>query len=163
MGAGTQISVILENEPGELAKLCDVLVQQNVNIQAMSIQNAKNYVMELFHARETTGRRIVVAEHYRGILRETSSYSVIRLIVDQPEVALSALREHDYPMDSSRVLLLTLKNEPGVLGTMARKLSKEQINIDYVYGSAMNGEKEAMFVFHVDDNDWDRALAAFCD
>ena len=43
----TQISVILTNAPGELSKLCDVLRAANVNILAMSIQNAKDSVKEL--------------------------------------------------------------------------------------------------------------------
>ncbi|MBI4772705.1 MAG: amino acid-binding protein [Deltaproteobacteria bacterium] len=161
MGVGKQICVILKNEPGELAKLCDVLENHHVNILAISIQNAKNYLMELFRAREKTGRRITVADHYRGILQETSTYSVIRLVVDHPDVALDALNERDYPVDTADVLVLTLKNEPGVLGKMARRLSKETINIDYVYGSVMENEATSIFVFHVDEDDWDRAVREF--
>ena len=58
METKTQLSVILTNAPGELAKLCDVLKGENVNILAMSIQNAKDSVKELYNMREKTGRRI---------------------------------------------------------------------------------------------------------
>jgi len=161
MSATKQFSVILKNEPGELAKLCEILLEEHVNILAISIQNAKNYLMELFRAREVTGRRITVADHYQGILRETSTYSVIRLIVDQPEKAREAFERHDYPVDATDVLVLTLKNEPGVLGSMARRLSKHQINIDYVYGSVQGGDKQSIFVFHVHEKDWERANELF--
>jgi acetolactate synthase small subunit len=63
----SQLSVILTNTPGELSKLCDVLRAAGVNILAMSIQNAKDSVKELYNMREKTGRRIALAESYRGI------------------------------------------------------------------------------------------------
>jgi hypothetical protein len=76
--------VILTNAPGELAKLCDVLKAANVNILAMSIQNAKDSVKELYNMREKTGRKIAFAESYRGILKDSSDYSLIRLLADKP-------------------------------------------------------------------------------
>jgi hypothetical protein len=78
----TQLSVILNNAPGELSKLCEVLKAAEVNILAMSIQNAKDSVKELYNMREKTGRRIALAESYRGILKDSSDYSLIRLLVD---------------------------------------------------------------------------------
>ncbi len=50
----TQLSVILSNTPGELAKLCEILKSANVNILGMSIQNAKDSVKELYNMREKT-------------------------------------------------------------------------------------------------------------
>ncbi len=88
----TQLSVILNNAPGELSKLCDVLKTAEVNILAMSIQNAKDSVKELYNMREKTGRRIALAESYRGILKDSSDYSLIRLLVDRPDEAEKAGR-----------------------------------------------------------------------
>jgi len=86
----TQLSVILTNAPGELSKLCDVLKAANVNILAISIQNAKDSVKELYNMREKVGRRIALAESYRGILKDSSDYSLIRILVDKPP----KLRKH---------------------------------------------------------------------
>ena len=87
----TQLSVILTNAPGELSKMCDVLKAANINILAMSIQNAKDSVKELYNMREKTGRRIALAESYRGILKDSSDYSLIRLLVDQPSTTSTTL------------------------------------------------------------------------
>jgi len=76
----TQLSVILNNTPGELSKLCDVLKASYINILAISIQNAKDFVKELYKMREKTGRRIALAESYRGILKDSSDYSLIRFL-----------------------------------------------------------------------------------
>lgn len=87
----TQISVILTNAPGELSKMSDVLMEANINILAMSIQNVKDSVKELFNMREKTGRRIALAESYRSILKDSSDYSLIRILVDKPDEAVKVL------------------------------------------------------------------------
>jgi len=151
MAKTNQISVFLPNTPGELLKLCDHLKSENVNVLAISIQNARDYVEELFKARERSGRRIVLAENYRGVLRESSDYSVIRLVVDQPEKAEKTLQNAEYTVDIEPVICIRLSNRPGVLGEIAGKFAQARINIDYVYGSAMEEATESVFVIHIPD------------
>ncbi len=146
-----QISVLLPNTPGELLKLCEHLEGENINILAISIQNAKDYVEELFKARERSGRRIVLAESYRGVLRESSDYSVIRLLVDQPEKAEKVLHDAEYTVDTEPVICLTLTNKPGVLGEVAGRFASANINIDYVYGSVLEDAEKSLFVVHIPD------------
>jgi len=145
----TQLSVILTNAPGELAKLCDVLKGENVNILAMSIQNAKDSVKELYNMREKTGRRIALAESYRGILKDSSDYSLIRLLVDKPKEAEKILAKANHLLDKDHVLVFKLVNQPGILGKVAKRLGEANVNIDYIYGSAMEDAKESIFVVHI--------------
>jgi hypothetical protein len=152
----TQLSVILTNAPGELSKLCDVLKASNVNILAMSIQNAKDSVKELYNMREKTGRRIALAESYRGILKDSSDYSLIRLFLDKPTEAEKALVKAKHLIDRDHVLVFKLANQPGMLGRVARKLGEANVNIDYIYGSAMEEAKESIFVVHIAESDMDK-------
>lgn len=94
---------------------------------------------------------MVLAESYRGVLRESSDYSVIRLIVDQPERAEQILRLAEYAIDIEPVICLTLAHEPGVLGEIAGKFAEANINIDYVYGSALDDAQKSLFVVHIPD------------
>jgi hypothetical protein len=149
----TQISVILTNAPGELAKLCDVLQAANINILAMSIQNAKDSVKELYNMREKTGRRIALAESYRGILKDSSDYSLIRLLVDQPIDAEKTLVKANHLVDTEPILVFKLVNQPGMLGKVVKRFGEAKVNIDYVYGSAMEDAKESIFVVHIADAD----------
>jgi hypothetical protein len=149
----TQLSVILKNAPGELSRLCDVLKTTHVNILAMSIQNAKDSVKELYNIREKTGRRIALAESYRGILKDSSDYSLIRLLVDKPFDAEKALLGASHLVDKEPVLVFRLANRPGVLGEVAKRFGEAGINIDYIYGSAMEGAKESIFVVHIAESD----------
>jgi hypothetical protein len=159
----TQISVILTNAPGELAKLCDVLNEATINILGMSIQNAKDSVKELYNMRERTGRRIALAESYRGILKDSSDYSLIRLLVDQPAEAEKVLLMANHLIEREPVLVFKLMNQPGVLGNVAKRFGEAHINIDYIYGSAMEGAKESIFVVHIAKEDLERIGDSFED
>ena len=159
----TQLSVILTNAPGELARLCDALKAANINILAMSIQNAKDAVNELYRMRERIGRRIALAESYRGILKDSSDYSLIRLLVDKPEEAMSELAKTTHWVDTGQVLVFRLVNQPGILGGMAKRFGEIKINIDYIYGSIMEDAKESIFVVHIAEKDLDRVQTSFSD
>jgi len=151
-----QLSVILTNAPGELSKLCDVLKAENINILAMSIQNAKDSVKELYNMREKTGRRIALAESYRGILKDSSDYSLIRLLVDNSKEGEKALVKAKYLLDKDHVLVFKLVNQPGMLGKVAKRIGEVHVNIDYIYGSAMEDAKESIFVVHIAETDFDK-------
>jgi hypothetical protein len=159
----TQFSVVLNNAPGELAKLCDVLQASKVNILAMSIQNAKDSVKELYKIREKTRRRIALAESYKGILKDSSDYSLIRLLVDKPDDAEKALVGANHLVDIEPVLVFDLVNQPGMLGKVVRRFGEASINIDYIYGSAREGADESIFVLHIPEEDFDRIGNKFDD
>ena len=163
METKTQLSVILTNAPGELAKLCDVLKAENVNILAMSIQNAKDSVKELYNMREKTGRRIALAESYRGILKDSSDYSLIRLLVDKPKEAEKTLVKANHLIDKDQVLVFRLVNQPGMLGRVAKRIGETHVNIDYIYGSTMEGSVESIFVVHIAESDFHKVKDALKD
>lgn len=156
-----QLSVILTNAPGELSKLCDVLKEADINILAMSIQNAKDSVKELYRIREKTNRRIALAESYRGILKDSSDYSLIRILVNKPEGAEKVLVQRGYLFDKEPVLVFKLVNQPGMLGSAAKIFGEAGINIDYIYGSAMEEAKESIFILHLAETDLERVENLF--
>jgi len=158
-----QLSVILNNAPGELSKLCDVLKMASVNILAMSIQNAKDAVKELFKIREKMDRRVALAQSYQSILKDSSDYSMIRLLVDQTERAEKALLKENHLVDKEPVLVFRLAHQPGMLGKVAKRFGEGKINIDYIYGSAMEDAKESIFVVHVAETDLSRIRDALGD
>jgi hypothetical protein len=163
MEKGIQLSVILTNAPGELSKLCDVLKAAKINILGMSIQNAKHSVKELYNMREKTGRRIALAESYRGILKDSSDYSLIRLLVDQPIEGEKTLAKTNHLVDVEEVLVFRLVNQPGILGSVAKRFGEAKINIDYIYGSAMEDAEESIFIVHIAKEDIDRVKDSFKD
>jgi hypothetical protein len=54
-------------------------------------------------------------------------------------------------------------NQPGILGRVAKRFGEANINIDYIYGSAMEDAKESIFIVHIAEGDVDRIKNSFSD
>ena len=102
------------------------------------------------------GRRIALAGCYRSILKDSSDYSLIRILVDKPTEAEKTLVKANHLIDRDHVLVFRLANQPGVLGIVAKRLGEADVNIDYIYGSAMGDADESIFVVHIAESDFDR-------
>jgi len=146
-----QLSVFLENRPGELSRLARKLGDQGINILAMSIQDPAEHIQGLFRAREVTLRRIASTASYSAILKEASLLTLIRFVTSEPEKSVKVLKEAGYNVTTAEVILAVLEHRPGQLGALSESFAKEGINIDYTYGSSLEGMDKALFVFHVSD------------
>ena len=151
MEKGIQLSVFLRNVPGELGRFAALMGKSNINILAMFIQNASHYLQEMFEARGKAIKRTASAACYGSVLKEAKKYSLIRVIVDDTDRALKALKKAQYWVTTSDVLVLRLKNRPGTLADISRTFGDAEININYVYGSGPGNIKTAIYVFHVPD------------
>ena len=149
----TEISLFLKNAPGELGKLATLFSEAGINIDALTIQDASAYVQELFRARGKSLQRIASAASYNSMRKDSAEFALIRLLVGDTDKAIDLLSKNDYVFDIMPVIALELDNRPGELAKIASKFGEEGININYVYGSAMPGEKKSLFVFSPEDID----------
>jgi hypothetical protein len=154
-----QLEVMLADAPGELAKLTDILKQEHVNIEAMNIQDANEYLLALYDVRSQTGRRVAPRDYYEAILKESAKYSMIRLITDNPDKAVDALSKAGYKVKAQDVIGMVLDNTPGILNMVSRAFGDAGINISYTYGSGFADSEAALFVFKV--SDMEKALELF--
>jgi hypothetical protein len=146
-----QLEVMLADAPGELAKLTAILMEAHVNIEAMSIQDANEYLLALYEVRGQTGRRVAPRDYYEAILKESAKYSMIRLITDNPDLAVDALGKSGYQVKVHEVIGLVLDNKPGILNKVSKKFGDAGINISYTYGSGFSDSDAALFIFRVTD------------
>lgn len=156
-----QLEVMLADAPGELAKFTAILKDQHINIEAMSIQDANEYLLALYDVRNQTGRRVAPRDYYEAILRESARYSMIRLITDNPIKAVEVLGKSGYQVKIQEVIGLVLDNKPGVLNKVSKKFGDAGINISYTYGSGFSDSEAALFIFKV--SNMEAALAIFPD
>jgi len=147
----TEISLFLENKPGELAKLASMLADNGINIDALTIQDASKYVQELFRARGKSLKRIAPAASYGSMQKDSADHALIRLLVDHTDEAIDCLSKEGFVFDIMPVIALEIENKPGTLAEMSEKLGKEGININYVYGSAVTKAEKSLFVFCPED------------
>ena len=149
----TEISLFLKNVPGELGKISTTLAEASVNIDALTIQDASAYVKEIFKARGKSLKRIAPAASYGSMQKDSADYALIRFLVDQTDKAIDLLSRGGYVFDIVPVIALEIENRPGSLAEMARNFGEEGININYIYGSALPGDKKSLFIFSPEDID----------
>jgi hypothetical protein len=147
----TEISLFLKNVPGELAQLSELLAQAQINIDAITIQDASAYVQNLFEARGKSLKRLASSASYSSMRKDSAQFALIRLVVNQPDKAIELLKEKDYLFDSKEVVSVDITNKPGEFLKITKKLGIEKININYVYGSVSDSDGKCLFIFCPED------------
>ncbi len=67
---------------------------------------------------------------------DTVEEAVLRIVAEDEMRTLDALRRAGFRVVETDVFLVELDNVPGATGTMATRLAKAGVNIDYIYASA---------------------------
>lgn len=147
----TEISLFLKNAPGELGKLTELLAGENINIDAITIQDASAYVQNLFEARGKSLKRLASSASYASMRRDSAQFALTRLIVSDAQKAIELLKINDYLFDSKEVVTIDITNKPGEFTKITKKLGDQQININYVYGSVSDSDGKCLFVFSPED------------
>lgn len=147
----TEISLFLKNVPGELGRLASLFSDNGINIDALTIQDASDYVKDLFQARGKTLKRIASAASYNSIRKDSAAFALIRLLADETDKAIDLLSKNEYVYDVNPVIAIELENRPGTLAEISNKFGEEGININYVYGSVSSPEAKCLFVFCPED------------
>ncbi|NCO59071.1 MAG: amino acid-binding protein [Deltaproteobacteria bacterium CG_4_8_14_3_um_filter_51_11] len=147
----TEISLFLRNVPGELGKLARLLGKEGINIDALTIQDASDYVQELFKARGKSLKRIASAASYGSMQKDSAEFALIRLLVERTDKAIDILSKEGYLFDIMPVIALEIENKPGTLAEITGKFGEEGLNINYVYGSALPKGNKSLFVFCPED------------
>ncbi len=147
----TEISLFLKNVPGELGRLASLFSDNGINIDALTIQDASDYVKDLFQARGKTLKRIASAASYNSIRKDSAEFALIRLLADDTDKAIDLLSKNEYVYDINPVIAIELENRPGTLAEISNKFGEEGININYVYGSVSSPEAKCLFVFCPED------------
>jgi hypothetical protein len=83
--------------------------------------------------------------------------------VDKSKEGEKALVKAKYLLDKDHVLVFKLVNQPGMLGKVAKRIGEVHVNIDYIYGSAMEDAKESIFVVRIAEIDFDKVKASLKD
>ena len=148
-----EIAFFLKNAPSELGRLASLLKEADINIEAITIQDASAYVKALFNARGKSLKRIASTTSYYSMLRDSNEFALVHLVVDQTEKAIDLLSKNDYLFEINPVIAVHLNNTPGKLAEVASKLGEQGININYIYGSVGGPDEKCLFVFNTEDMD----------
>ena len=92
-------------------------------------------------------------------IAESSGFGVFRAIVDDPEGSYNKLKDKNLIVKKTDIVGVIVENTPGGLFSAAKVLGDANINIEYGY--ALEGGREPIMFFRVDDPA--AAIKAFSD
>ena len=97
----------------------------------------------------------ILADHQVNMralhIAETSDYGVLRMIVDRPQKAASALLEHGFVLSMTPVLAVVVPDVPGSLSKVLAVLAQEGIDVEYMYSVFGLVSDRACMIFRVAD------------
>jgi hypothetical protein len=73
-------------------------------------------------------------------IADTAEFGILRMIVDKTDVALTALKEQGFSVNTTQVVGLVVSHQPGGLYRVLEQLDKAEIEIEYLYAFAHNLE-----------------------
>jgi len=82
---------------------------------------------------------------------ETVDFGILRLIVNDVEKANSALKESGFRVSKTPVVAVEVPDKPGGLHSIMEVVSKEGINVEYLYAFVEKSGQNAVIIFRFDD------------
>lgn len=84
-------------------------------------------------------------------ISDTVDHAVVRLICSDPRKALAVFEDRGVLVVDQQVLTLEVKNRPGSLARIARKLAEYDVNIEYAYCASGPSAKTGLVVIRISD------------
>jgi hypothetical protein len=84
-------------------------------------------------------------------IHDTVDHAIIRLIVDNATKAHLILEHEGVYTIAQDVVLLDIDNKPGIISTIAKRLFRADINIEYAYCTATKNQEHGCLVIKTTD------------
>jgi hypothetical protein len=86
-------------------------------------------------------------------LADTSDFGILRLIVDNPDKALKALRDAQFTLSETDVIAVEVSDKPGGLADVLSIFDSAGINVEYMYAFVEKSSDNAVMIFRIEDVD----------
>lgn len=86
-------------------------------------------------------------------LADTSDFGILRLIVNDVETASRVLKEQGLRVSRTIVVAVEVPDRPGGLHGILEVLSKNGINVEYMYAFVERSGEDAVIIFRLDAPD----------
>lgn len=90
---------------------------------------------------------------------DTADYGILRIVVDDPDKCIAVLQANNFLVDSTDIIAVEMKDEPGGLHAIASLLGDEGVNIEYLYAFSHKSASNAILLVAVAKNTHDKAVS----
>ena len=91
-------------------------------------------------------------------LADTSDFGILRLIVNDRDKAITALKGKGFTVSKTEVVAVEVPDQPGGLASILHVLDKDSMNVEYMYAFVERCGANAVIIFRFDDTE--KAIAA---
>lgn len=84
-------------------------------------------------------------------IAEVTDFGIIRMIVNKPQKALDALKQHKFVCTATHVLAIEIDDTPGSLLKALETFTKRNLNIEYMYAFTEKHGDRAIMIFKFAD------------
>ncbi len=88
-------------------------------------------------------------------LVDSSDFGLLRIIVDDTKKAAFVLEKEGFSLTITNVIAVKIKNRVGSFNEVVTALSKNDVNIEYIY--TVDSDTEGIFIFKVSPKDFEKA------
>ncbi|HVP18537.1 MAG TPA: ACT domain-containing protein [Spirochaetia bacterium] len=112
------------------------------------LQNTKGRLAEV--TRLLAARKINI----RALsLADTADFGVLRIIVNDPDACLAALKESGIVAQETEVLAVEIEDRPGGLERVLAVLDAAGLNVEYMYAYVEKAKDNAIMICRIDDRE----------
>lgn len=86
-------------------------------------------------------------------LADTTNFGILRMIVNNPDKAVSVLKEAGFTVSTTDVLAVEVDDRPGGLSAVLEVLQDNGISIEYAYSFIKRAGDKAFILFRVENPD----------
>lgn len=79
-------------------------------------------------------------------LADTKDFGILRLIVDDFEKAVSALKTEGFSVTTTQVLAVEINDRPGGLSETMKALYNDNISVEYMYSAFINTKENTAYL-----------------
>jgi hypothetical protein len=83
-------------------------------------------------------------------MASTGEFGVVRVLVNDPERGLAALKENRFTVTMRRILVASIDDRPGAMHELLVTLASARVNVEDCYGFVIEEGKKAAIVFEVE-------------
>ncbi len=86
-------------------------------------------------------------------LADTSDFGILRLLVDNTDVAQKTLKENGFTVNKTEVVAVEVPDDPGGLFNILQVLDEAEVNVEYMYAFVERNAGNAVIIFRFDEVD----------
>ena len=112
------------------------------------LENRAGRLAEVIHTLAEAGINIRALS-----LADTSDFGILRMIVCNQDKAKEVLKEKGFTLGRTSVVAVEVPDEPGGLDSVLQLVSKNGINVEYMYAFIQREHGRAVMIFRFDKVD----------